>query len=312
MSNKNAGYAILNGSAAELPEKTVLVLGIGRGGTSMVAGVLSKLGIFMGEELRSRYQDQVLLDCMDRNDKARAREVIAERNARYPLWGIKKLRLWRWDRLFRQPVYVVVFRDLFAVANRRTTIYSSTLLGEMLKVLSLNLMLLLFLKLTRRPALLASYEKTLLYPEGFVRGLTVFLGLPDDPEHFSEAVQLIQPSPAQYTNSPINRRTAREHQDQIGYIDELRPDRISGWALSRSQAIPMTLELRVNGHPAHSTTAGLPRPDVASADPQFHAACGFVFTLPGDTLLNPGDQIDVRFADTGVSLINSPQKLPSP
>jgi hypothetical protein len=308
-SNKNVGYAILNGGAAALPEKTVLVLGLGRGGTSMVAGALSKLGIYMGENLRSRYQDQVLLDCMDRNDKARAREVIQERNDRFPVWGIKKLRLWRWDGLFRQPVYVVVLRDLFAIANRRTVIYKTPLLSEMLKVQGLTCMLLLFLKLSRRPLLIASYEKTLLHPESFVRGLVQFLGLPDDPEKFADAVQLIQPSPQQYTDSPINQRTARDHQHQVGYIDQVTPAHVAGWALSREQPDPMPVELWVNGQLRANALAQHPRPDVAQADPKFHAHCGFDLPLPPDAPLRPGDKVEVRFAESGVALLNSPRVL---
>lgn len=309
MSNKNTGFAILNGDAASLPAKTVLVLGVGRGGTSMAAGTLSKLGVYMGDQLSSRYQDSALLDCINRNDKKQAKKIIRERNEQHPVWGIKKLHLWRWDRLFREPVYVVIFRDLFATANRRSALFNVSLVTEMFKLLGLNFLLLVFLRLTKRPVLLASYEKALLYPEEFVKGLSSFLGL-DDQARIAEAVQFITPSPADYTTSPVNyRKAAQESTDYLGYIEQVNTNQVSGWALSLSDAHPVIVELIVNGIPKQAIPAHLRRPDVAHEDPRFHENCGFAFRLVDDDCLKNGDVIDVRIADTTTALINSPQKF---
>ncbi|MDO9103830.1 MAG: hypothetical protein Q7U57_02590 [Methylovulum sp.] len=308
MNNKNTGFTVLNGDAAQLPHKTVLVLGIGRGGTSMAAGVLSKLGVYMGDQLNSRYQDSSLLDCINRKDKKQAQKIIAERNRLYPVWGIKKLRLWRWDKLFRAPVYVVVFRDLCATANRRVTLFNTSLLSEMFKVLGLNFLLLVFLRLSKRPILIASYEKALLNPEDFVTNLSSFLGI-DDPEKFTAAVQFINPSPSEYTTSPVNYRTARASRERLGYIDKLEPNRIAGWALSIATPEPLSVELLINGILKQTITANLPRPDVAREDDRFHERCGFIFRLADGQSLKHGDRIDVRIADTTDTLINSPQQF---
>ncbi|MDD2724122.1 MAG: hypothetical protein PHH59_08905 [Methylovulum sp.] len=308
MSNNNTGYSILNGDAAGLAQKTVLVLGIGRGGTSMVAGVLSKLGIYMGDGLSSRYQDTALLDCLDRNDKKQAKKIIQKRNNAYPVWGIKKLRLWQWRHLFRQPVYVVILRDLYATANRRVTIYNISLLTEMFKVLALNFKLLLFLRFTKRPIFIASYEKALLFPEEFVTGLAEFLGL-DDATQITEAVVFIKPSPPTYTNTLVNFKAIKKNQDYVGYIDVLAANHVSGWALSTLHKDPVAVELWVNGTLTQTITACLPRPDVPSQNKRFHELCGFAFRLPEDALLQAGDKIDVRFAIQQQSLNNSPQEF---
>jgi hypothetical protein len=141
MKKDNVGVNTLNGSAADLAHKTVLVLGAGRGGTSMVAGALSKLGIYMGESLSSYYEDGVLANCLSQNDKQQAKKIIQERNDKYSMWGFKKpsLRLWLWLNLFREPVYVVVFRDAFATANRRVISLDKSLFSEMFKVVLINL-----------------------------------------------------------------------------------------------------------------------------------------------------------------------------
>lgn len=309
MSNKNTGFSIVNGDAADLTNKTILVLGIGRGGTSMAAGTLSKLGIYMGDQLSSRYQDSALLDCINRNDKKQAKQIIRERNEKYPVWGIKKLRLWRWDKLFREPVYVVIFRDLFATANRRVTLFNVPLFPEMFKILGLNLSLLFFLWLCKRPILIASYEKVLLNPEDFVQGLSLFLGL-DDRAKFIEAVQFINPSPSEYTSSLVNYRAVEEkNREYPGYIDLIEADTITGWAASTLNPNPVHLELLINGIHKQTVIANLARPDVKRQHARFHENCGFIFSLSGDDLLKSGDHIEIRIADTTQVLINSPQKF---
>ncbi len=304
MSNKNLGVVALNGDAATLPYKTVIVLGLGRGGTSMVAGVLAKLGIYMGDGLDSRYQDQTLLDAVNRGDKAKARVTINERNQRYPVWGTKKLRLWRYDKLFREPVYVVVFRDLLANANRRQQLFNVSLLNEMFKLLGLSVNLLFFLKCCKRPMLLVSYEKALIYPEEFVNTLAEFIGV-HNPDAVTAAIDFIRPSPNAYTTSPVHYRHAQATRTLVGYIDEVDTTKVYGWALDTTQTNAVSLELLINGRLIQTCQADLPRPDVADADKRFHSQCGFVFMLsPG--LLNKGDQIDIRFAHTQQSLLNTP------
>ncbi|KJV06215.1 sulfotransferase family protein [Methylocucumis oryzae] len=304
MSNKNLGVAVLNGDAAALPEKTLIVLGLGRGGTSMVAGVLDKLGVYMGDGLDSRYQDQTLLDAVNRRDKAKAVATINERNQRYAVWGTKKLRLWRYDNCFREPVYIVVFRDLLANANRRQQLFNVSLLNEMIKLLALSVNLLFFLKCCKRPMLLVSYEKALIYPDEFVNTLAEFIGIKDT-SAITTAIDFIRPSPSAYTTSPVHYRHAQASRVLVGYIDEVSEDKIYGWALDTRTSESVNLELFINNRLLLTSQADLPRPDVADADKRFHSQCGFLFTLnPG--LLNKGDQIDIRFAHTQQSLLNTP------
>lgn len=275
----------------------------------MAAGTLSKLGIYMGDQLSSRYQDQEILDCINKNDKARAKKIIKERNEKYQIWGVKKLRLWRWDQLFREPVYVVIFRDLFAVANRRVSLFNTPLLSELFNVIRLNFLLILFLRLTKRPVFVASYEKALLYPEDFVKGISEFIGIDAKEEKFNDAIQFINPSPSEYTTSPVNYRSVSKSRKIVGYIDKITTDSVTGWALSKDSQAPLRLELLVNGNRMQNTVANLPRPDVASADPGFHANCGFIFRLADKNALKTGDQIDICIEGADEGLINSPQKF---
>ena len=309
MSAQNSGVVTVNGDAARLREKTVLVLGAARGGTSMVAGALAHLGVVMGEgdELAPFYEDPALTRCLRANDKQAARAIVQAYDGRYPVWGLKTLsrRLWWWLGLFREPVYIVVFRDIVATANRRAVSLGRSVLPEMARIGFFYLFLLAFLRLTRRPALILSYEKALLSPESCVDALGRFLGL-EDPHCAQAAVQFIQPSPKGYTRRATTRSQMDAEGRWFGYVDLVEEDRIAGWVLSTESAGPTQVELVVNGLPRQVVAAALSRPDVARSDPRLRADCGFEFLFAATDRLRKGDKIDIRVLSSDIHLTNMP------
>lgn len=124
-------------------QKTVVVLGAFRGGTSMVARVLQQLGVFMGSEFAEpdreyeTSEDRAFQHLLHRRDLlARAdltpgdfsagelralRALVAERDAAHDLWGWKYPGTVLWclhaglERQLRNPHFVTVFRDPLAV-----------------------------------------------------------------------------------------------------------------------------------------------------------------------------------------------------
>ena len=127
-------------------EKTVVVLGAFRGGTSMVAGALKALGVFMGERFssQSEYDNEEDLEFSDllHNDELLKRAaasgevseadfgpldgvnaLVRRRNEAHWLWGWKYPGTVLWllhtglaGRL-RNPHFVTVFRDPLAVCQ---------------------------------------------------------------------------------------------------------------------------------------------------------------------------------------------------
>lgn len=87
---------ITNGTVTHERHKTVVVCGIERGGTSMVALCLDALGISMGANLGSTGEDPDLIrlrhehsiDGSDYN-KGRIRSFINHRNTDNSIWGLK-------------------------------------------------------------------------------------------------------------------------------------------------------------------------------------------------------------------------------
>ncbi len=294
-----------------MPYKTVIVLGAARGGTSMTAGTLAKLGIYMGDDLSVLYEDSALNACVKEKDKRRAKTIVKERNDKYAVWGVKQnsVRLWSWLRLFREPVYVVVFRDILATANRRVIALERTLFVEMLLAIGQNLFFLILLSFTKRPVLAISYEKALLYPEDFVSTVCRFLGI-DDSEKYSEVIEFIQPSPSAYRNRKRISLQLDKSARWFGCVDEIEATKVTGWALSIVEKKPLAMELIVGGVRVATTLADLPRPDVLQADKRFTAICGFEFQLSEPQTIKAGHRVEVKIARLAFNLPHSPTIIP--
>lgn len=96
--------------------KTIVVMGCHRGGTSMVAAVLSDLGVFMGNVKNTRYYEDG-----EMQGKSPMQPIIERRNIEHKLWGWKypytKDKIDEIYPLLRKPHFILVFRDIFAIAE---------------------------------------------------------------------------------------------------------------------------------------------------------------------------------------------------
>ncbi len=299
----NPGLCRLNASAADLEYKTVIVIGINRGGTSMAAAALHALGIEMGEAQAPLYEDQPLNKLIDTRDRTGAAQIVAERDRKHAVWGFKHpsgaMLSSSWRRIFREPVYVVVFRDPLAVANRRAVSREKDLFREISVALNQYTAILSALRRCGRPALLVSYEKALLRPDDFAGQFAAFLGL-EDAERIAAAGRLIRPSPDAY------RSVARHRSAWSGYLDIVQPNHVAGWAFRTGVAEPATVCLSVNGAVATHVIADLPRPDVQQQFAHLTASCGFAVDLP----VQSGDIVSATLQDIPEDLNNSPQRCP--
>jgi hypothetical protein len=78
---KNSGILALNTPSSPQLQKTVVVLGVDQGGTTMLAGVLQALGVFMGERLGPVLEDVSLNQAIKSCDYRRVNEIVKIRNA---------------------------------------------------------------------------------------------------------------------------------------------------------------------------------------------------------------------------------------
>lgn len=166
----------------ESAQRTIVVLGSPRGGTSMVSATLRKLGVMMGEKLGHQHEDRnfrrdVPLPMMI--------ETIQHRNREHDVWGWKLPNSVYYveDLLpyLRNPHFVAIFRNPYSIsrssAERDRRDYEVNLLqvaaNHTKKVVDL-------LARLKAPAALTAFESAMANPDQFVRGLASFVGCTDE------------------------------------------------------------------------------------------------------------------------------------
>ncbi|WGL17294.1 hypothetical protein PVT68_03090 [Microbulbifer bruguierae] len=160
-------------SSSGLP-KTVVIFGVPRGGTTMVAGVVQRLGVDLGEDLPVNLEDPAF------NGKSieEMLQSIFTRNRCKKLWGWKfpRARSYLEDiqEYLVRPHYIIVWRDVLANATRLIGRGSSVIeaLNHAHTIQRKNIDV---LDKLNGPCLLVSYEKAILNPEALARQISKFI-----------------------------------------------------------------------------------------------------------------------------------------
>jgi len=181
------------GTADHTADKTIVVMGVARGGTSMVAGTVRELGIFLGDRLGENHEDPQFLPF----DVDKIREVISRRNDEHKTWGWKMPHSLQYieqvQTELRNPHFILVWRNTLATAisqvNRSDSDignaleYSSNRLQEMIEKT----------KLLNGPVLLVNYEQAINQKDDFVDTLADFVGVDVDDETRANCIRFIDP-----------------------------------------------------------------------------------------------------------------------
>jgi len=303
----NSGLKIV-GKPSSAEEKTIVVLGMARGGTSAVSGALSKLGVFMGKTSGEPiFEDIHLASPIEANDPTKAGKIIEQYNSDYNTWGFKRPALIRYinsyHTTFRNPRYIIVFRDLLATANR-AEISNQLDTAATLDNLLIDLQQLIhFIKEHNPYALLVSYEKLLQNPKEFVSQVIAFCNLKANPEQYQSAIEFISPSPRDYVESSRINRTR-------GRLDIVNNKHILGWAqyMSQRNKTP-TISILVNEQEILQVKANNFRQDLLDMKISPDGCCAFELKTQQVTQLKlkPGDSVRAKVIDDIVDLSNSPQ-----
>jgi hypothetical protein len=159
-------------------QKTIVVLGAPRGGTSMVAATLRKLGVMMGEKLGHQHED-----CSFRRDVPIKDMIatVAARNRAHDVWGWKLPNsVYYIEELLphlRNPHFIAIFRNPYSISRssseRDNREYTANLLqvavNHTKKVVDL-------IDRLKEPTSLSSFEAAITNKEEFVRGIASFIG----------------------------------------------------------------------------------------------------------------------------------------
>lgn len=200
MANPTPHTLLLNGVPIPGPERTYIVCGVQRGGTSAIAAVMRALGIDMGRG-GFNHEDPVLLDRPDDLDG-----YIARRNTNQPVWGVKvphlALSLDVLAEKLRTPVFVLTLRNPVAIADSAIVRGDFSFVDVLDRVQTYFDAMLGFARKTAHPVLLVSYERAAARPEQFVDEFAAALTLQPEPQQRADAVACITSDGGGYTHLP--------------------------------------------------------------------------------------------------------------
>lgn len=156
---KKNSILILNGSANIAVQRTIVVLGVERGGTSMAAGVVRALGISMGQRAGLNHEDPLFLT--DEQDRLQNRIKI--RNSQEAVWGFKvpkaSMMLDFYETHLRNPFYIVVYRNPVAIIDSWLQRGAGAPLGVMDRIMTYQNAIFDLMRKTKAPILMLNYER---------------------------------------------------------------------------------------------------------------------------------------------------------
>ncbi len=167
-------------SEGALPERrTYVCLGVARGGTSAVAGVMQRLGLFIGDDLPNNYEDPHFTGG---KTAVKMKETIASRNEDHAIWGWKfpgaSNYLEQLMPSLVNPHLIIVHRDMVATMKAHMRWHKRSQHLAVHEILMQHQRNWFLAERWRVPTALVSYEKAILTPDVFVNELADFLGYP--------------------------------------------------------------------------------------------------------------------------------------
>lgn len=184
-------------------EKTVVVLGSGRGGTSAVAGGLRLLGVDFpfAHPFKHEWSPINLLGSSDASGHL-ARKIFDEQNKKSSIWGWKSpkdvFEIEKYAFHLRNPHFVVVCRNLFDNAeciNRREKLPFEIAIRE---VIAAHKGISDFIQNSIYPTALLSYEELMLDPQAVFSKLASWLGKSPDEKILQETSHFIRIGAGKY------------------------------------------------------------------------------------------------------------------
>lgn len=302
----NSGIEVIGDkNAIAQKEKTIVVIGVARGGTSLIAGTLHHLGVFMGENATSPvFEDTHLAFAIEKSPEDLP-TIIDKYNGSNPVWGFKRPSTiecldFLHDKL-RNPIYLFVFKDIFAISSRNAISMKTELISGLRRAHNDYNKVLNFIGCQEINGYLFSYEKVMQNKEMFVDCLVHII----DETKVSDmqkqsALNFIKPNPQDYLDvSRITKGTGR--------IDKVNKNTVSGWARYTSDERVATVDLYINDNKIASTLADQFRRDLLDMGVHSSGKCGYTFQL--DKPINQEDVVRVKVSDDTVFLPLSSNRI---
>ncbi|WP_444921191.1 hypothetical protein ACJJID_01575 [Microbulbifer sp. CnH-101-G] len=291
----NKGVIVLNPPTEDV-NRTVVVIGVARGGTSIVAGALHALGLHMGDRCHAPvYEDLRLSLAFEGRGEEQLVDVVREYNATYNVWGWKRPSILNQAKMveskLRNPQFIFVFRDLFSVANRNSISMKQDIKHGLRNALDDYSLMLDFLEKTKCPTMMVSSDKLIRHKEDFVKELIIFTGLNPTNDQYNKALQFISPDPIDY----LDKTRITKSRGGVN-MDLLKTGLLRGWARGLHHLNPVVVEVEVNGKNVASAEANIYREHLKNPGIHPTGKCGYELDLKPYGIV-PADIINVRVRD---------------
>lgn len=220
--------------------RTLIVSGVARSGTSMIARVLHGAGVFMGEDMdQIVFEDHAFALAFENGglDAKALGRLRRTRDARHPVWGFKRPHLHVQGAAavtaFRNPRVILTVRDPVAIAERNAIAEQRDPAHSLSAAMEDLQAMLCFAQGLTCPVLLVSYEKAVRQPARLISRLLDFCGIELEQAAQQRLLGLVEPERPAYLQS------ARRRFD--GYIDAIRDNTLTGWACQCDVPLPVTV-----------------------------------------------------------------------
>jgi hypothetical protein len=286
-------------------EKTLLITGLARSGTSMLAALLQAAGVWLGDHVYQPInEDAEITQMLRARDLFRLDLLIKRQNAKAPIWGFKMPDLHQFlqhDELarFRNPHLIVIFRDPVAVAARNVVSERIDGLQAIIEATATTHALAQFVRASRLPFLFLSYEKALVFPRAFIDRVLAFCGITLDDTKRDTLLDHVQPNRSQYVLTA--NRTFE------GHLEGLLDGRLYGWARHVGDLTPVMLDLLIDDRLTATFPAAEFRADLLAANLGNGNHAFFVDLA--DFAVTDASMIRVRVSRRTFELVNSGRSL---
>jgi hypothetical protein len=276
-------------------ECTYIVIGVARSGTSILAGALHHLGLFMGDDCARRpaFEDPNLRTHILANDWQSARNLIAKYDKIYPKWGTKIPALIDHLELahssFRNPRYIIIYRDIFSIANRNRISMKTELIDGMQRALQDYQKINGFIIENRPTALLVSQCSALHDKNKLIKELVEFCSLNPSDKQIAKSLEFIKKDPENYLQ--LSRVTKSE-----GQVLSIENNYIKGWARYLNNDNVPTVVLSIDGREVARSDANLLYSENTATGLRSKGYCGFALHFNGSKRLSKS-KISVRVSD---------------
>lgn len=308
----NNGFYVTGGPVPKDGPASIIVVGLSRGGTSAIAKSLHTIGVSMGKRFDVPiYEDIDLAEALRSQDWGRLKSLIREHESAGQKFAWKcpdiHHHLSRINKLFKNPHYVFVYRDILAVSMRRNLVHGTSISDAMSNSLAGYQNILRFIQQAKPNALHVSFEKLLHDKKGYAEALLNFCGIEPGKEQVESVMEAVTAYPDSYTQwaSHHTERQKLQREGFDGCIDSFTKEYVSGWLLKKptffGKEIPLSLEVFLNGNPVACIVADQRRQDLVEAGLSKHGNAGFRVDLSSFEI-NVNDTVSVRVPGCGLEL----------